>query len=109
MGHVKLAGQLQPYQYITSHALSITDLPASAPLDGGLAIAIPNELRGLETAWKRYGKLPWDRLVQPAANLARTGFGAHPYLVYVLSGPSNFARIKVRGRLGVKQHHVRLC
>ncbi|KAL1696251.1 gamma-glutamyltranspeptidase [Schizophyllum commune] len=37
---------------------------------GGLASAVPGEILGLETAHQMWGKLPWKRLVQPAAELA---------------------------------------
>mmetsp|Transcript_29742 Transcript_29742/g.65820 ORF Transcript_29742/g.65820 Transcript_29742/m.65820 type:complete len:669 (+) Transcript_29742:133-2139(+) len=63
-----------------------------ASLDGGAAIAVPMQLQGLELAWRRYGKLPWSKLVEPAAALARTGFPAHPYLLYVLSGSFTMKR-----------------
>ncbi|KAI8464305.1 MAG: gamma-glutamyltranspeptidase [Monoraphidium minutum] len=75
-------------------ATMFDDKDKAASVDGGLAVAIPCELRGLEALWRRYGRLPWRRLVQPAAALARSGFGAHPYLVYSLSGPYNFNRVK---------------
>ena len=39
---------------------------------GGLAVAIPGELRGLELLHKKYGSLPWEQLVTPAINLAPT-------------------------------------
>ncbi|EFJ49961.1 hypothetical protein VOLCADRAFT_30482, partial [Volvox carteri f. nagariensis] len=52
--------------------------PQYASLDGGLAIAVPLELKGLELAWRRHGRLPWARLVTPAADIARHGFAAHP-------------------------------
>jgi gamma-glutamyltranspeptidase/glutathione hydrolase/leukotriene-C4 hydrolase len=37
---------------------------------GGLAVGIPGELRGLEEAHRRWGTLPWKRLIQPSVDLA---------------------------------------
>ena len=37
---------------------------------GGLAVGIPGEVRGLEEAHKRWGTLPWERLVRPSVELA---------------------------------------
>lgn len=37
---------------------------------GGLAVAIPGELRGLQEAHRRWGTIPWKDLVEPAAKLA---------------------------------------
>ncbi|GKV25306.1 hypothetical protein SLEP1_g34763 [Rubroshorea leprosula] len=53
---------------------------ASLKATGALSIATPGELAGLHKAWKDYGKLPWERLVRPAENLARRGFKISPYL-----------------------------
>ena len=39
-------------------------------LYGGLAVGIPGEVRGLEEAHKRWGSLPWERLVRPSVELA---------------------------------------
>ncbi|KAL4420110.1 hypothetical protein ABPG77_000591 [Micractinium sp. CCAP 211/92] len=61
-------------------------LSEHASVDGGLAIAVPLELRGLWAAHQRHGRLPWSRLLQPAIELAGKGFPAHPYLVASLSG-----------------------
>ncbi|MGI9270560.1 MAG: gamma-glutamyltransferase [Woeseiaceae bacterium] len=41
--------------------------------DSHKASAIPGTVAGLYYAHQRYGKLPWKRLVQPAADLARDG------------------------------------
>ena len=39
----------------------------------GLAVAVPGELAGYWAAHQTYGRLPWARLIQPAANLAENG------------------------------------
>ena len=54
-------------------------------VEGGLAIAVPLELRGLALAHARHGSLPWATLLDPIIPLARDGFPAHPYLVTALS------------------------
>lgn len=41
---------------------------------GHLASGIPGTVAGLEAAHKKYGKLSWAELVQPAINLALNGF-----------------------------------
>lgn len=55
-----------------------------AALSGGLASAVPLELLGLFSAHTRHGKLPWASLVHPVADVAESGFAAHPYLVSAL-------------------------
>jgi len=37
---------------------------------GGLAVGVPGEVAGLAEAHMRWGKLPWQRLVQPSVDLA---------------------------------------
>jgi len=51
---------------------------------GGLAVAVPTELHGLYLAWQRHGRLPWSRLVTPAADLA-DGFAVGKSLAIAIS------------------------
>jgi gamma-glutamyltranspeptidase / glutathione hydrolase len=48
--------------------------PTRDSLVGWRAPGVPGTVRGLELAHKKYGKLPWAKLVAPAVRLASTGF-----------------------------------
>ncbi|XP_031570431.1 glutathione hydrolase 1 proenzyme-like [Actinia tenebrosa] len=43
-------------------------------INGALAAGVPGEVKGMYTAWHRFGKLPWKDLIQPAIDLATNGF-----------------------------------
>jgi gamma-glutamyltranspeptidase/glutathione hydrolase len=47
---------------------------------GYRAVAVPGTVAGLAFVHKRYGKLPWRMLVEPARKLAAEGFVVSPYL-----------------------------
>jgi len=52
---------------------------------GGLAVAIPGELRGMQLAHEKYGKLPWRDLFQPAIKIAEGGFDISESLAIALN------------------------
>lgn len=57
----------------TAPALSNNTMYKDDPMAarfGGLAIGVPGELRGLQEAHRRWGTVPWRRLVEPSAKLA---------------------------------------
>ncbi len=43
-------------------------------LDGIMACAVPGSVMGMYEAHKRFGKISWSQLLQPAINLAENGF-----------------------------------
>ena len=42
--------------------------------DGHRAAGVPGSVAGMEAAHRRFGTLPWERLIEPAIRLARDGF-----------------------------------
>lgn len=57
-------------------------LPKEASEQGGLAVGVPGELKGLELAHARYGRLPWNQVVQPALDLAESGVRVNANLAH---------------------------
>jgi len=47
---------------------------------GGKSVGVPGNLRMMALAHRRYGKVPWAALFQPAIRLARDGFKVTPRL-----------------------------
>ncbi|TDL26123.1 hypothetical protein BD410DRAFT_784163 [Rickenella mellea] len=58
----------------TAPALSNSTMYKNDPWSskfGGLSVGVPGELRGLQEAHRRWGSVPWKRLVQPSVELAK--------------------------------------
>ena len=53
--------------------------------EGGLAVAVPTELKGLHELHKKYGKLSWSEVVEPVIDLAEKGFKVTKDLVSYLT------------------------
>ncbi len=58
----------------------------SDAIPGGLSVGIPGVIGMLDLAHKKYGKLPWARLFQPAIKLADNGFAVGPKLARTIAG-----------------------
>ncbi|XP_072748595.1 scoloptoxin SSD14 [Anoplolepis gracilipes] len=51
---------------------------------GGMAVAVPGELKGYWEAHKRYGRLPWSELFEPTIKLCGIGSYINDYLAAYL-------------------------
>src|SRR3954470_3699010 len=67
-------------------------------IPGGLSVGVPGNLRLMELAHERHGRLAWARLFQPAIRLARDGFAITPRLHAMLSSPGSLASFSDWGR-----------
>lgn len=50
------------------------DIVNNSNHDGILSVGVPGTVAGLYQAHKKYGKLPWKKIVNPAVKLAKKGF-----------------------------------
>jgi gamma-glutamyltranspeptidase/glutathione hydrolase len=62
---------------------------------GGVSVGVPGTLRMLELAHRQYGKLPWEKLFEPAITLAESGFAVSPRLAVAIAGET-FAQERAR-------------
>ena len=56
----------------------------SDAIPGGLSVGVPGVVAMLDLAHKKYGKLPWAKLFQPAIDLAGKGFKVPKKLAFTL-------------------------
>jgi gamma-glutamyltranspeptidase/glutathione hydrolase len=62
-------------------------------IPGGLSVGVPGVLAMLDMAHRRYGKLPWATLFQPAIALAEKGFAVPRKLATTLQSYPQMARM----------------
>ena len=53
--------------------------PTEASWTGHLSVGVPGAVAGLAEAHRRFGKLPWKAILEPAITLARDGFVVDQY------------------------------
>ncbi len=63
----------------------------SDAIPGGLSVGVPGVVAMLDLAHKKYGKLPWANLFQPAIDLAEKGFKVPKKLAFTLHEYSRLA------------------
>lgn len=65
------------------------DMFVNKTVSGGLAVAVPGELKGYWELHKKYGKLEWSKLFEPVIDLCRKGHVVSPYLAGILQRYKN--------------------
>lgn len=74
MGNEKTALDFRETAPRAANPDTYKDQPPAASLTGGLAVGIPGNAAGLYEIHRKFGKLKWAQVVQPAIDLASKGF-----------------------------------
>lgn len=87
------------------------DAAGSATRDslvGWRASGVPGTVRGLELAHKKYGHMPWSKLVQPAVDLAANGFElSYPHAKSICGAAKLLEQFPESKRIFLKQNGCR--
>jgi gamma-glutamyltranspeptidase/glutathione hydrolase len=67
--------------------------PKREVIPGGLSVGVPGDVAVLELTHKRYGRLPWAKLFEPAIALAEKGFPVGRKLAATIRAEAQMARM----------------
>lgn len=67
--------------------------PKREVIPGGLSVGVPGDVAMLELVHKRYGRLPWAKLFEPAIALAEKGFPVGRKLAATIAAHADMARM----------------
>src|SRR5579871_6438930 len=67
--------------------------PKREVIPGGLSVGVPGDVAMLELVHKRYGRLPWAKLFEPAIALASNGFPVGRKLAATIAAQARMARM----------------
>ncbi|XP_031550971.1 glutathione hydrolase 1 proenzyme-like [Actinia tenebrosa] len=90
------SGEVIDFREVAPQSATVDMFNKSANMaqQGGLSVAVPGELRGMELAHKKYGKLKWSELIEPSIKLARDGYTLSNHTAKVLGIPHVQRKIK---------------
>jgi gamma-glutamyltranspeptidase / glutathione hydrolase len=81
----------EPTRFLDAEGKPMKFLDAAV---GGRSVGVPGLLRVLQKTHGLYGKLPWDKLFQPAIALASEGFQVSPRLATLLASEKALPKVE---------------
>ena len=75
---------------------------------GYLAIGVPGTVYGMWEVHKKFGSMPWEELLQPAIELADSGFEMSPYMTMTLNrSHRKLSQFKETESIFYKEHPIK--
>ncbi len=82
-GREKAPAAARPDRFVGANGLPLGMRNA---VPGGRSVGVPGNIRLMAEVHRRYGRLPWARLFEPAIRLAQDGFAVSRWLAATLAG-----------------------
>lgn len=64
----------------------------NANVVGPLSVAIPGQMAGMGMLWERWGRLDWDRIVEPSLEMVENGFPYDAHLAHRIRADEHIIR-----------------